>query len=80
MKFTTIEEAHDIATLKLDELFGSLCTFKLIINNKGDKKGKDVAFQSINNEELPLNKEKHAGKNLTKSIAMLTKQFSNVVQ
>lgn len=38
MKVTTIEEANDITKMKLDELFGSLKTFKLTLG-KGDPKG-----------------------------------------
>ncbi|KAA0054957.1 putative mitochondrial protein [Cucumis melo var. makuwa] len=41
MKVTTIEEAHDITKLKLDELFGSLLTFKMDISNRENKKDDD---------------------------------------
>ncbi|KAA0056213.1 putative mitochondrial protein [Cucumis melo var. makuwa] len=34
MKVTAIEEAHDITTLKLDELFGSLLTFEMAIADR----------------------------------------------
>lgn len=37
-------------TLKLDELFWSLHIFEMSITDRGDKKGKGVAFRSINNE------------------------------
>ncbi|TYK04708.1 gag-pol polyprotein [Cucumis melo var. makuwa] len=40
MKVTAIEEAHDITKLKLDELFGSLLTFEMIISNRENKNGK----------------------------------------
>ena len=44
MKFTTIEEAQDISSLKVDELIGSLQNFEITVNNKTDKKGKGIAF------------------------------------
>ncbi|KAA0035000.1 DUF4219 domain-containing protein/UBN2 domain-containing protein [Cucumis melo var. makuwa] len=56
MKVTTIEEAHDIITLKLDELFGSLLTFEMTISNRENKKGKGFAFKSISEEESTNNK------------------------
>lgn len=42
-----------------------------------DKKGNEVAFQSIKDEKLPK-KDKTSPENLIDSIAMLTKQFSKV--
>ncbi|WJX62830.1 hypothetical protein P8452_47785 [Trifolium repens] len=44
MKVTTIEEAHDISTMKMDELVGSLQTFEIVLNERGDKKNKSIAF------------------------------------
>ncbi|KAA0040865.1 gag-pol polyprotein [Cucumis melo var. makuwa] len=46
IKVTTIEEAHDITTLKLDELFGSLLTFEMATADRESKKGKGIAFKS----------------------------------
>ncbi|KAA0040963.1 gag-pol polyprotein [Cucumis melo var. makuwa] len=46
MKVTAIEEAHDITTLKLDELFGSLLTFEMATTDRESKKGKRIAFKS----------------------------------
>ncbi|KAA0025487.1 gag-pol polyprotein [Cucumis melo var. makuwa] len=46
MKVTAIEEAHDITTLKLDELFGSLLTFEMATADRESKKGKGIAFKS----------------------------------
>lgn len=40
MKVTAIEEAHDIATKKVDELFDSLITFEMSFDDKFDKKKK----------------------------------------
>ena len=41
-KVITIEEAHDVNTMKLDELMGSLQTFEL--NLKQNKKEMSIAF------------------------------------
>ncbi|KAA0038052.1 gag-pol polyprotein [Cucumis melo var. makuwa] len=38
MKVIAIKEAHDITTLKLDELFGSLLTFEMTISDRENKK------------------------------------------
>lgn len=38
MKVTTIEEAQDLTTLKVDELIGSLRTFEVTINGRSEKK------------------------------------------
>ncbi|KAA0060361.1 gag-pol polyprotein, related [Cucumis melo var. makuwa] len=46
MKVTAIEEAHDITTLKLDELFSSLLTFEMTTVDRESKKGKKNAFKS----------------------------------
>ncbi|KAA0066730.1 Receptor-like protein 12 [Cucumis melo var. makuwa] len=43
---TAIEEAHDITTLKLDELFGSLLTFEMATADRESKKGKGIVFKS----------------------------------
>lgn len=49
MKVTVIEEAHDITSMKVDELIGSLLAFELFFffNGKQDKKNMRIAFQSV---------------------------------
>ena len=79
MKVTTIEETHDITKLKLDELFGSLLTFKMAISHRENKKGKGIAFKSIYEEETIVNQFDNEA-NMNESIALLTKQFSKVVK
>lgn len=37
-KVTTIEEAQDLSTIKVDELNGSLQTFELVINDKSERR------------------------------------------
>ncbi|KAA0042158.1 gag-pol polyprotein [Cucumis melo var. makuwa] len=75
MKVTSIEEAHDITTLKLDELFGSLLTFEMAISDRENKKGKGIAFKSIYEEDTIVNQSDNEA-NMDESIALLTKQFS----
>ncbi|KAA0063258.1 gag-protease polyprotein, related [Cucumis melo var. makuwa] len=79
MKVTTIEEAHDITKLKLDELFGSLVTFEMAISHRENKKGKGIAFTSIYEEETIVNQFDNEA-NMNESIALLMKQFSKVVK
>ncbi|KAA0063005.1 gag-proteinase polyprotein [Cucumis melo var. makuwa] len=79
MKVTAIEEAHDITTLKLDELFGSLLTFEMAISDRENKKGKGIAFKSIYEEETIVNQSDNEV-NMDESITLLTKQFSKVVK
>ena len=42
MKVTTIEEAQNISSMKVDELIGSLQNFEITVNNKTDKKSKSI--------------------------------------
>ncbi|KAA0050329.1 gag-proteinase polyprotein [Cucumis melo var. makuwa] len=79
MKVTAIEEAHDITTLKLDELFWSLLTFEMAISDRENKKGKGVAFKSIYEEETTVNQSDNEA-NMNESIALLMEQFSKVVR
>ncbi|KAA0059924.1 Peptidase aspartic, catalytic [Cucumis melo var. makuwa] len=73
MKVTTIEEAHDITTLKLDELFGSLLTFEMAISDRENNKGKGVTFKSTYEEEATVNHSDNEA-NMDELIALLTKQ------
>ncbi|TYK18161.1 gag-pol polyprotein [Cucumis melo var. makuwa] len=79
MKVTAIEEAHDITTLKLDEVFGSLLTFETTISNRENKKGKGITFKSTYEEEATVNHSDNEA-NMDESIALLTMQFSKVVR
>ncbi|KAA0038159.1 gag-pol polyprotein [Cucumis melo var. makuwa] len=72
MKVIAIEEAHDITTLKLDELFGSILTFEMTISDREDKKEKGIAFKSVYEEESTNNKSSNEA-NKNESIAVLTK-------
>lgn len=56
MKVTSIEEAQDINTIKLDELIISLITFETTNNDKWKMKNKGVPFKvDVENDEcVPL--------------------------
>ncbi|KAA0067049.1 gag-proteinase polyprotein [Cucumis melo var. makuwa] len=77
MKVTAIEEAYDITTLKLDELFGSLLMFEMATADRESKKSKRIAFKSthVNEEDDCVTQA-----NMDESIALLTKQFTNALQ
>ena len=79
IKVTAIEEAHDITTLKLDELFGSLLTFEMAISDRENKKGKGIAFKSTYEEEATVNHSDNEA-NMDEYIALLTKHFSKMVR
>ncbi|TYK18530.1 gag-pol polyprotein [Cucumis melo var. makuwa] len=51
MKVNAIEEAHDITTLKHDELFGSLLMFEMATADRENKKGKGISFKSSHVDE-----------------------------
>ncbi|MCI53353.1 gag-pol polyprotein [Trifolium medium] len=46
MKVTTIKEAQDISSTKVDELVGSLQTFELAVSDMTEKKSKSITFVS----------------------------------
>lgn len=46
IKVTTIKEAHDISSMKVDDLMGSLLTCEMSLNHISDKKNKGIALQS----------------------------------
>ena len=71
MKVSVIVEAHDINTLKLDGLFGSLLTFAMAISDRENKKVKKITFKSIYEEETTTNQSDNEA-NMNESIALLT--------
>ncbi|KAA0037814.1 gag-pol polyprotein [Cucumis melo var. makuwa] len=78
-RVTAIEEAQDITTLKLDELFRSLLTFEMAISNRESKKGKGIAFKSAYEQETIVNQFDNEV-NQDESIALLTNQFSKMAR
>lgn len=74
MKVTTIEEGNDIASMKQDELFGSLRNFGQNFDDGDFKKRSVIALQAMNEDTSQLSKQHAHNDNLAKSIALWTKQ------
>ncbi|KAK2426944.1 putative mitochondrial protein [Trifolium repens] len=79
MKVTAIEEAQDIANMKIDELVGSLQTFELTINERGEKKNKSVAFIS-NDDEEESQTVVEGEESISDALALIGKQFGKVLR
>ncbi|WJX12965.1 hypothetical protein P8452_03412 [Trifolium repens] len=79
MKVTAIEEAQDIANMKVDELVGSLQTFELTLNERGDKKSKSVAFISNDDEEESQTVDE-GEESISDALALIGKQFGRVLR
>ncbi|KAK2456850.1 gag-protease polyprotein [Trifolium repens] len=79
MKVTAIEEAHDISTMKMDELVGSLQTFEIVLDERGDKKNKSITFVS-NTDEGNDQTEDEEEDSIADAIAMLGRQFNKVLK
>lgn len=78
MKVTIIEEAQDGSSnvaIKVDELFGSLLTFKMSLDGKPDKNNKGIALQSII-EDVNKGNSGEAKDSLVDSISFMSKQFN----
>ena len=78
LKITTIEEVHDLKTLKFDELMGSLMTFELSLPRM-EKKHKGMAFKSSihdQNEQVYTDSDNE----IDDTIAMLAKNNSRVMK
>ncbi|MCH88483.1 gag-pol polyprotein [Trifolium medium] len=67
MKVTTIEEAQDLSTIKVDELIGLLQTFEMAINYRTEKKNKNTNFVSEEN----LSED-----NLSEAMALIGRKFN----
>jgi hypothetical protein len=79
MKVTTIEEAQDIATIKVEELIGSLLTCEIAINERTDKKAKSIAFvTNANSEESQANVDTE--ESITDALVLLGRQFNKVMK
>ena len=79
MKVTTIEEAQDINNMKVEELIGSLQTFELAINDKSQKKKKNIAFVSNTHEE-DVQYEMETDENTLDAIRRLGREFNKVLE
>ena len=78
MKVTAIEEFRDIASMKLDELVGSLQTFELSIKDRNEKKSKSISFVSNTKEELESDKE--ADESISDALVLLGRQFNKILK
>ncbi|TYK29697.1 Receptor-like protein 12 [Cucumis melo var. makuwa] len=76
MKVTIIEEANDITTKKLDELFGSLRTFELSLNDNVLKKKSSIEIQGVSEDMAKSNPKQPQDENLAKTVALLSRRFS----
>ncbi|KAK2380438.1 gag-protease polyprotein [Trifolium repens] len=79
IKVTAIEEAHDITTMKMDELVGSLQTFEIVLNERGDKKNKSIAFVT-NTDDGNVQSEDEEEESIADAIAILGRQFNKVLK
>lgn len=79
MKVTTIEKAHDIVIMKVDELSGSLRTFEMSFDEKPNKKSKNIALQSNLENDASAVKIKESDENLAQLISLLAKQFGKAL-
>ena len=94
VKVTANEEAYDVTTLRLDELFGSLLTFEMVTADRESKKGKGITSKMVTADRESKKgkgiafKSTHVSEeavsdteaNMNESIDLLIKQFSNVVK
>ncbi|KAA0067010.1 putative mitochondrial protein [Cucumis melo var. makuwa] len=75
MKVTTMKEANDITTMKLDELFGSLRTFELSLNDNLLKKKSGIAFQGISDDNATSNQKQPQDENLAEIVVLVSIRF-----
>ncbi|KAK2429199.1 gag-protease polyprotein [Trifolium repens] len=74
MKVTAIEESQDIASMKVEEVIGSLQTIEMNFSNKPEKKEKSIVLSSnTDNEEADE-------EDLSDDIALLGKQFKRILK
>ena len=79
MKVTTIEEAQDISSMQVDELIGFLQNFKLVGDNRTEKKGKGIAFTAnIAHEEA--HGDIVDDENLSENLVLLGRQFKRIMK
>jgi len=79
MKVTAVEEALDISNMKVDELIGSLQNFEIVINNREEKKEKNIAFIS-NDDAKDSQGDYENDERLSEEIVLLGRQFNKVLK
>jgi hypothetical protein len=77
MKVTSIEEAQDIASKKVEEVVGSLQTFEMNFSDKVEKKGKNIAFASNTDSEKV---DDNPSEDLSEDIVLLGRQFNKILK
>ena len=78
MKVTAIEEANDLSKMKLDELFGSLQTFKIHLGHTANRRKSGLALTSVKEEPIEEHRVMQGNDALTESVVMLTKQVAKL--
>ncbi|KAK2445253.1 gag-protease polyprotein [Trifolium repens] len=79
MKVTAIEEAQDIASMKVEEVVGSLQTFEMNFSEKVEKKGKNIAFTS-NTDSKEADDDLDTREDLSDEIVVFGKQFNKIMK
>lgn len=79
MKVTTIEEAHDISSMQVEELIGSLQNFELVVDNRTEKKGKGIAFAANTTEEEAYG-DIADDENFLENLVLLGRQFNRMMK
>jgi len=79
VKVTAIEEVHDISSMKVDELIGSLQNFELVVDNRTKKKGKSIAFISFTENDVVLG-DCVGDEDLSENLVLLGKQFNRIMK
>jgi len=79
MKVTAIEEAHNISSLNVDELIGSLQNFELVVKSRTEKKGKSIAFTSGTENDVVLG-DCMGNEDLSEDLVLLGKQFNRIMK
>ncbi|KAK2450393.1 gag-protease polyprotein [Trifolium repens] len=79
MKVTAIEESQDIATMKVEELIGSLLTCEVAINERMEKKSKSIAF-ATNTEDEETQRDLDTEENINDAFVLLGRQFNKIMK
>lgn len=59
--------------MNIDELFGSLRTFEMTLDDKSEKKSKGISLQLTIKNDVSLVKNKESDEDLAESISLLAK-------
>jgi hypothetical protein len=76
---TAIQESQDIRNMKVDGLIGSLQTFELTINDRTEKKNKNITFIS-NTDEEDVQCNVDTDESISDVIVLLGRKFNKVLK